>query len=253
MLNHQKLLVIPAIDIKNGKCVRTVQGIPELDCYEYGNNPVEMAKIWRAENAKMIHVVDFDGAHEHSKNNFKIVEEICSSVVIPVEFAGGIRNLEDADEVMQCGISRLAINTLAVENKKEFNKVFEKYGPTKIVISLDIKDDELIIRGRKIKTGIHFKDFTKEMVDIGIKRFVVCDISRNGTMLGPNIELSKKIAEISGANVTHAGGIRNKDELMDFQNLIPIGVDSVIVGRALYENRFPCQKLWRVAESGIFN
>ena len=72
-------------------------------------------------------------------------------------------------------------------------------------------------------------------------------------MLGPNIELSKKIAEISGANVTHAGGIRNKDELMDFQNLIPIGVDSVIVGRALYENRFPCQKLWRVAESGIFN
>ena len=91
------------------------------------------------------------------------------------------------------------------------------------------------------------------MVDIGIRRFVVCDITRNGTMHGPNIELSKEIAEISGANVTHAGGIRNKDELMDIQKLISIGVDSAIVGRALYENRFPCQKLWRVAESGIFN
>ena len=250
---QQKLLIIPSVDIKNGKCVRTVQGIPELDCYEYGNNPVEMAKIWRAENAKMIHVTDFDGAHVQSKKNYETVRKICSAVVIPVEFAGGVRNIEDADEVMQCGISRLAINTLAVENKSEFVRIFEKYGPTKIVITLDIKDNELIIKGRSLKTGIHFKDFTKEMVDVGIKRFVVCDITRNGTMLGPNIELSREIAEISGANVTHAGGIRNKDELMDIQKLIPIGVDSVIVGRALYENRFPCQKLWRVAESGIFN
>jgi len=250
---NQKLLVIPAIDIKNGKCVRTVQGIPELDCYEYGNNPVEMAKIWRAENAKMIHVTDFDGAHEQIKKNYEVVQKICLAVVIPVEFAGGIRNVEDADEIMQCGISRLAINTLAVENRSEFIKVFEKYGPTKIVITLDIKEDELIIKGRSLKTGIHFKDFTKEMVDIGIRRFVACDITRNGTMHGPNIELSKEIAEISGANVTHAGGIRNKDELMDIQKLIPLGVDSAIVGRALYENRFPCQKLWRVAESGIFN
>ncbi len=249
---QQKLLVIPSIDIKNGNCVRTVQGIPELDCYEYGNNPVDMAKIWRAENAKMIHVVDFDGAHEQSKRNYNIISEICSSVVIPVEFAGGIRNLKDADEIMQCGISRLAINTLAVENRNEFKKVFEKYGPTKIVTSLDIKDGELMIKGRSVKTGVNFREFTKEMVDIGISRFVVCDITRNGTMIGPNIELSKEIAEISGARVTHAGGIRNKDELMDIQKLISIGVDSVIVGRALYENRFPCQKLWRVAESGIF-
>ena len=250
---QQKLLVIPSIDLKNGKCVRSVQGIPELDCYEYGDDAVEMAKIWRAENAKMIHVVDFDGAHDLSKRNFRIVEEICSSVVIPVEFAGGIRNLDDADEIMQTGISRLAVNTLAVENRTELKKVFDKYGPTKIVISLDILNEELMIKGRRIRTGIMFRDFAKEMVEIGISRFVVCDISRNGTMLGPNINLSKEIAEITGARVTHAGGIRNKDELLDIQKLIPIGVDSVIVGRALYENRFPCQKLWRVAESGIFN
>jgi len=250
---QQKLLVIPSIDLKNGKCVRSVQGIPELDCYEYGDDPINMAKIWRAENAKMIHIVDFDGAHELSKRNYKIVEEICSSVIIPVEFAGGIRNLDDADEIMQTGISRLAVNTLAVENRKEFQRLFEKYGPTKIIISLDILNNELMIKGRSIKTGISCNDFAREMVDIGISRFVVCDITRNGTLLGPNIKLSKEIAELTGARVTHAGGIRNKDELMDIQKLIPIGVDSAIVGRALYENRFPCQKLWRVAESGIFN
>ena len=249
---QQKLLVIPSIDIKNGRCVRTVQGIPELDCYEYGDNPIKMAKIWRAENAKMIHIVDFDGAHNKSKINIQIVEEICSSVVIPVEFAGGIRNLDDADEIMQTGICRLAINTLAVENRSEFQKVFEKYGPTKVVISIDIFENELVIKGRSIKTGILASDFAKAMVEVGVSRFVVCDISRNGTMMGPNIKLSKEIAELTGARVTHAGGVRNKDELMDIQKLIPDGVDSVIVGRALYENRFPCQKLWRVAESGIF-
>jgi len=250
---NQKLLVIPAIDIKNGKCVRTVQGIPELDCYEYGNNPVAMAKIWRAENAKMIHVTDFDGAHEQSKRNYKVVEEICSSVVIPVEFAGGIRSLQDADEIVKTGVIRLAINSMAIENKSEFLKVFEKFGPTKVVITLDILNEELLVRGRSKKTGINFRTFAKEMVEAGVNRFIVCDISRNGTQLGPNIQLSKEIAEMTGAKVTHAGGVRNKDELMDIQNLIPSGVDSVIVGRALYENRFPCQKLWRVAESGIFN
>jgi len=250
---NQKLLVIPAIDIKNGKCVRTVQGIPELDCYEYGNNPVEMAKIWRAENAKMIHVKDFDGAHEQSKRNYKVIEEICSSVVIPVEFAGGIRSLHDADEIMKTGIIRIVINTMAIENKNEFIKVIEKYGPNKIVISLDVLGEELLVRGRSKKAGIHFRTFSKEMVETGVNRFIVCDITRNGTQLGPNINLSKEIAEMTGAKVTHAGGVRNKDELMDIQNLIQSGVDSVIVGRALYENRFPCQKLWRVAESGIFN
>jgi phosphoribosylformimino-5-aminoimidazole carboxamide ribotide isomerase len=250
---QQKLLVIPSIDIKNGKCVRTVQGIPELDCYAYGNNPVEMAKIWRAENAKMIHIVDFDCAYEQSKRNFKVIEEICSSVIIPVQFAGGVRNQQDAEEIIQIGISRLVINTLAVENRQGFLQIFEKYGPTKVVISLDIKDEELLTRGRSKRTGINFRDFAKEMAKVGVNRFVICDITRNGTMIGPNIQLSKEIAEITGAKVTHAGGIRNKDELMDIQKLIPLGVDSVIIGRALYENRFPCQKLWRVAESGIFN
>lgn len=249
----KNLLVIPSIDIKHGKTVRVVQGIPELDCEQYGNDPVDMARIWRAENAKLIHIVDFDGAHEQSKQNYKVVEEICSSVVIPVEFAGGIRNYEDSVAIMHTGISRLAINTMAMENRNDFIKVFEKYGPSKICVSLDIKDDELIIYGRSKKSGISYIDFTKEMVEIGINRFLVCDISKNGLLEGPNIRLSKHIAEETGAKVTHSGGVRNKDELLDIQKLVPLGVDSVIIGRALYENRFPCQKLWRVAELGLFN
>mgnify|MGYP001324450958 CR=1 FL=1 len=247
------LLVIPSIDIKNRKTVRSVRGIPELSCTEYGNDPVEMAKIWRAENAKCLHVVDFDAAHNRSKTNFELIEEICSSVIIPIEYTGGIRTVEDADDIMKLGVARIAINTMAIEDEAEFKKVFEKYGPKRIIIALDIVQDQIITRGRSHLSGISPYEFTKEMKQLGVERFIVTDIERNGMMTGPNLELSKKIAEISKAKVTLSGGVRNKDELMDIKKLIPFGVDSVIVGRALYENRFPCQKLWRVAEHGIFN
>jgi phosphoribosylformimino-5-aminoimidazole carboxamide ribotide isomerase len=246
------LLVIPSIDIKNGKTVRVVQGIPELNCKEYGNDPVEMAKIWRTENAKLLHVVDFDGAADHSQNNLHLVREICESVIIPVQFAGGIRNLEDVEAIMDTGISRLVMSTMAIENPDFFIKVFEKYGPLKIAIALDIIDEELVIKGRKIMTGINYIDFAKKMANLGVERFIITDVLRNGILGGPNLEYSANVAEITKGKVTLSGGIRNKDELMDVQNLMPAGVDSVIVGRALYENRFPCQKLWRIAESGIF-
>lgn len=247
------LLVIPSIDIKNGKTVRVVQGIPELDFKEYGSDPVEMARIWRTENAKLLHIVDFDGAFNHSKRNVEIIHEICNSVIIPVEYTGGIRTIDDADRMFELGVSRLAINTMAYEHPDEFKKVFEKYGPAKIVISLDVLNNEMIVRGRKIKTGMNYLDYAKKLADIGIERFIVTDVERNGTMSGPNLELSKKIAGATNQKVTVSGGVRNKDELMDIQALIPLGIDSVIVGRALYENRFPCQKLWRVAEAGLFN
>ncbi|MDR3625517.1 MAG: 1-(5-phosphoribosyl)-5-[(5-phosphoribosylamino)methylideneamino] imidazole-4-carboxamide isomerase [Ignavibacteriaceae bacterium] len=246
------LLVIPSIDIKNGKTVRVVQGIPELNCNEYGSDPVEMAKIWRTENAKLIHIVDFDGAADHSRNNLQIIREICESVIIPVQFAGGIRTPEDVEAIMDTGISRLVMSTMAIENPDFFISIFKKYGPLKIAIALDIVDEELVIKGRKIMTGINYLDFAKKMSGIGVERFIVTDVLRNGILGGPNLIYSTNVAEVTKGKVTLSGGIRNKDELMDVQKLMPFGVDSVIVGRALYENRFPCQKMWRVAESGIF-
>jgi phosphoribosylformimino-5-aminoimidazole carboxamide ribotide isomerase len=200
----------------------------------------------------MIHVVDFDGASDHSKKNLKIIEEICSSVIIPVEFAGGVRNFDDIKAIKESGVIRIAVSTMAIDNRKEFIKALETFGPKKIIISLDVIDEEVVIRGRRFKTGLNYLDFAKDMASLGIERFNVTDVETNGMMNGPNIEMSKKVAEATKAKVTHSGGVRNKDELMDLQNLIPVGVDSVIIGRALYENRFPCQKLWRVAESGIF-
>jgi len=247
------LLVIPSIDIKNGRTVRVVQGIPELHCNEYDSDPVEMAKIWRAENAKILHIVDFDALHGDKAINFSILESICNSVIIPVEFAGGIRTFDDAKGYIDLGVSRIVVSTMAMENFPEFLKVFETFGPQKIVVSLDVIDNEIVIKGRKVKTGLLPVAFALKLKDVGVERFIITDVKRNGMMLGPNIELSKSIADATQAKVTLSGGIRNKDELMDVQGLIECGIDSVIVGRALYENRFPCQKLWRVAELGIFS
>lgn len=247
------ILVIPSIDIKNRKTVRIVQGIPELGCKSYGDDPVEMAMIWRAENAKVLHVVDFDSSHDHSHKNYDILGEICESVIIPVEFGGGIATLEDAEEAFALGAFRLVIGSLAFTDTIEFKKIFEKFGPQKISAAIDVIDDELVIHGRKEKTGINAVDFSRDLIDLGVKRFVVTDVARNGMLDGPNIDLCKRVADATNTKVTLSGGISSYLDLLEVQRRAECGIDSVIIGRALYENRFSCQKIWRVAESGIFD
>lgn len=246
-------LIIPSIDIQDGKTVRVVQGIPELNCKEYGNNPVDMAMIWRTENAKMIHVVDFDAATDHSHKNFDIIREICESVVIPVQYGGGVRSFEDAKELMDLGICRLVIGTLAFENPKEFVKILENFGPSKIVAAIDVVDDSVAIRGRKSVQKINADNYAVKLKDLGAERIIVTDVKTNGMMLGPNCNLSNRIADSTGLKVTLSGGISGYKDLIKVKEDTVNHVDSVIIGRALYENKFPCQKIWRVAESGIFN
>lgn len=247
------LLVIPSIDLKKGKCVRVVQGIPEVDTYEYSDDPVEMAKIWRAENAKCLHIVDFDGAWYHSEENMRIVREICSSVIIPVQFAGGIRNIYDAERAFDSGIYRLCIGTMVMENFPEFIKIYEKYGPKHVAISIDVLDNYVLIKGRRVKTDITLEDLLEKVKDIGVERFCLTDVTVNGMLAGPSVKQARLVAETTGKKVTLSGGVKTKDDLFLVQNNMDCGIDSVIVGRALYENRFPCQKIWRLAEFGIFD
>lgn len=249
----KNLLVIPSIDIQNGKTVRVVQGIPELNCSEYGNDPVEMALIWRAENAKCIHVVDFNCSMNKSHINFELIEEICDSVVIPVEVGGGVSNYDDAKQLMNLGVYRLIIGTMAHDNPKEFSKVLEHFGPKRIAAAIDVIDNKVVTHARGTKTGLLPVEYAKRLKEFGAERFVVTDVKRNGMLDGPNIELSKSIAVATGASITHSGGISNSTQLKDLTEYMKYGIDSVIIGRALYENKFKCQRIWRVAESGLFN
>lgn len=247
-----KLLVIPSIDIKDGRTVRIVQGIPELNCNDYGNDPVEMAMIWRTENAKFLHVVDFDHSQFHSTKNYEIVREICESVVIPVEFGGGISSFDEAQEAMDLGVTRLVIGSLAYTNPTEFDKIVKQFGTSRLSAAIDIINNKAAIHGRREVIDLSPLEYAKRLENAGIKRVVVTDVSKNGMLNGANIELSKLIAENTNLKVTHSGGVTKREELIELDALTNIGIDSVIIGRALYENKFACQKIWRLAESGIF-
>lgn len=250
---YSNLLVIPSIDIHDGKTVRVVQGIPELNCPQYGNDPVEMAMIWRAENAKLLHVVDFNCSHEHSHRNFDIIRNICNSVIIPVEFGGGISSLEEVKEILNLGIYRIVVGSLAILDKSEFRKIITYLGPKRIAAAIDVINNEVVIRGRSQKTGMSPYYYANELKKMGIERLIVTDVERNGMLIGPNVELSKEIAFQTNLKITHSGGVGDYRDLIKLNEVVSYGVDSVIIGRALYENKFPCQKIWRKAESGIFS
>lgn len=248
-----QLLIIPSIDIKNGKTVRGVQGIPELNYKDYGNDPVEMAMIWRTENAKFLHIVDFDHAKEHSKINFEIIREICDSVIIPVEFGGGISSFDDASDAMDLGITRLVIGSLAYTDPVEFKKILKTFGASKISAAIDVIDNKVTIKARKKFIDPSPLEYAKQLEEMGVQRVIITDVKKNGMLQGANIELSKHIAHNTNLKVTHSGGITNYKELIELSKCISGRIDSVIIGRALYENKFPCQKLWRVAEAGLFD
>lgn len=248
-----KILIIPSLDIIDGKTVRVVQGIPELNCNEYGNDPVEMAMIWRAENAKCLHVVDFNASWHHSHANDNVIRNICESVIIPVELGGGIRSFDDAQLAFDQGVARIVVGSLAFENPTEFEKILNHFTPNKVVAAIDVIKNEVVIHGRKSFTGISADEYAAKLKLMGAERYIITDVKRNGMLSGPNIELSKRIAEITQRKVTHSGGIGGYMDLIKLQKEGGNYIDSVIIGRALYENRFSCQKIWRVAESGIFN
>ncbi len=249
----KRLLIIPSIDIKYGKTVRIVQGIPELNTPNYGNDPLEMAMIWRTENAKILHVVDFDAVHQAENRNFEIIGEMCQSVVIPIEYGGGIHSLETAEILFDLGVYRLVVGSLFFDDKKEFLKILDKFGPSRISAAIDVRENEVLVHSRHDRSGKLPLKIASEMKEMGVERFIVTDIARNGMLGLANIELSRTIALETGIKVTHSGGITTYEDLLLLQAEVESGVDAAIIGRALYENRFSCQKLWRQAEQGLFN
>ncbi len=244
------LLVIPSIDIKDGKLVRVVQGIPKIADVNYPDDPVEMAKIWRAENAKCLHVIDFDGAWYGSNKNIKIIEDLIKAVVIPVQFGGGLRTFEKIQTAFEIGACRVVLGSIAISNPDLLQKVIDHYGPERILVSMDVVNTKVLIEGRKVQSALSPVSLALDLKLLGVTRIIVTDVERNGMMLGPNYELLKLVAEKTSLKITASGGVSGYEDLLKLQELRNLGVDSVIIGRALYENKFLCQKLWRVAEVG---
>lgn len=221
--------IYPAIDIKDGKCVRLLQG-RFSDVTVYGENPVEIAKRWENEGGEFIHVVDLDGALKGHGVNAQIIKEICEAVSVPVQTGGGIRTMEDIEAKLDCGIKRVIIGTKAVSNPEFIKNAVRKYGD-KIVVGIDAKDGYVAIEGWEKCSEFTAVEFAKEMTALGVKTIVYTDIATDGTLKGPNVKAMAEMAAAVDADIIASGGIGSAEHI---KSLEATGVEGVIVGRALY-------------------
>jgi phosphoribosylformimino-5-aminoimidazole carboxamide ribotide isomerase len=238
------ILVIPAIDLRGGHCVRLHQGSYEEETV-YFDDPVKMARLWRVQNARTLHVVDLDAARGGSEDNRKVIREICGALDIPVQLGGGIRTMEDVEAALELGIYRVIIGTAAVRDPDLVEEAVAKHGCSRVVVGIDARDGEVRVQGWTEGSGIDAVELAVEMERRGCRRIIYTDISRDGTLQGPNVEAYRQLGEnLKAARITVSGGVGGYQDLLRVKELARYRVDSVIVGKALYENRFPCQRFW---------
>jgi phosphoribosylformimino-5-aminoimidazole carboxamide ribotide isomerase len=248
-LELHMLLIIPAVDIRGGHCVQMVQGI---EGYSYSDDPVEMARLWRKENAKSLHVTDVDGAIQGRLVNDEYIRKMVSTVDIPIELGGGLRSFDAVKQAFDIGVYRVLVSTMVIENPDEAKRVIETYGPRKVVLGIDALDGIVATHGWKESSGLTALSVALNAKALGFRRVVYTDIHLDGTLRGVNLRVLREIAEKTGMRVTSAGGISGLDDLLKVQELEKVGVDSVVIGRALYENKFSCQGIWRLCEAGNY-
>ena len=221
--------IYPAIDIKDGKCVRLLRGSFD-DVTVYGDNPAEMARKWESLGGEYIHVVDLDGALKGHGVNAESIKKICKAVNVPVQTGGGIRSISDIEAMLECGISRVIIGTKAVSDADFVKEAVKRYGD-KIVIGIDAKDGMVAIEGWEKTSEYQAVEFAKKMEEIGVKTIIYTDIATDGTLMGPNVDAMREMVNNTNMDIIASGGIGNIEHI---KALIPTGVEGVITGRALY-------------------
>ncbi len=237
-------LVIPAIDLRDGKCVRLYQGSYEKETV-YFEDPVKMAKLWRIQNARVVHVVDLDAARGDGENNREVIEEIAHVLDIPIQVGGGVRRLEDIEALLEAGVYRVILGTSAVRDPDMVSEAIKRFNSSRVVVGIDARDGEVRVDGWTEGSGIDSIDLALDMERRGVRRIIYTDIGRDGTLQGPNVPAYRKLGRsLKHAQITASGGIGQYQDLLRIKELKAYRVDSVIVGRALYENRFPCQQFW---------
>ena len=231
------MLVIPAIDLKNGSCVRLVQG-RKTDVTVYDENPVEVAKQFADVGARMIHVVDLDGAFRGGESpNRAVLKEIVAAVDVAIEFGGGIRTLEDVQQLCEAGVARVVVGTVAVESPDLLRELIDSLGE-KICVGIDARNGQVTIHGWETETRIEAGNLARSVVASGVRRIIYTDIARDGMLTGPNIEQTVAVARAANVRVTASGGVSSLDDIKRLRDAGEPLLDSVIVGKALYEQKF---------------
>lgn len=236
----------PAIDIKDGQCVRLKKGLFN-DVTVYSDKPYEIARGFEQDGAKFIHTVDLDGALKGRGVNADTIRKIVSSVNIPVQMGGGVRTLENIKEVLDLGVYRVIIGTKAVENPDFIKQAIDKFGPEHIVVGVDAKDGLVAVEGWEKVSDKTALSLALAMKDMGVQTIVYTDISKDGMLQGPNIEQTKLLSDKTGINIIASGGMSC---VQDLKNINDAGIHGAIIGKALYENRINLKDAVDMFESG---
>jgi phosphoribosylformimino-5-aminoimidazole carboxamide ribotide isomerase len=229
------MLVIPAVDIKNGKTVRLTQGLADKETV-YSQSPVEMAGKWAAFGVEMLHIVDLDGALHGELRNLKAVEEIAKAVKAKVELGGGIRDIETIKRVLDTGVQKVCVGTMALD-EKFLAEVSKSSFREMVVISIDAKDGLVRTKGWVEETGVTVADLVKKAAKFGITTVNYTDISKDGMLEGPNMVSLKELLSIGGVDIVAAGGITTIEDVKKLKALEKEGLKGMIIGKALYEGR----------------
>ena len=240
------MIVIPAIDLRNGLCVRLLQG-RKSEVTVYNEDPIAVAKEFATAGAEMIHVVDLDGAfNEAGSPNRAVVKRIVETVNVPVEFGGGIRSLDDVQQLCDAGVARVVLGTLAAESP-ELLKEFVSRFASKICVGIDARDGRVMTRGWEASTPVMAVDLARAVAGCGVERIIYTDIARDGMLSGPNIEQTLAVVRAADVRVTASGGVSSLDDIKRLRDTDEAQLDSVIIGKALYEGKFKIEEAIRVA------
>ncbi|MBO8173200.1 MAG: 1-(5-phosphoribosyl)-5-[(5-phosphoribosylamino)methylideneamino]imidazole-4-carboxamide isomerase [Bacillaceae bacterium] len=224
-------IVYPAIDIRGGKCVRLLQGDYNQETV-YGE-PLQMAKKWVEEGAAWLHLVDLDGAKEGTQVNREIITGIARQVDVPIQVGGGLRTMEAVDHFLQNGISRVIIGTAAIQDKAFTERVLDKYG-NRVAIGIDARNGYVATHGWLETSEVRAEELARELKAKGAETFIYTDISRDGTLQGPNVEGNLQLAQQAGVSVIASGGVSRPEDIDQLASHVNEGISGVIVGKALY-------------------
>jgi len=227
------MIIIPAIDLKNGECVRLLQGKKEM-VTSYSKDPVAVAKRWVEEGATLIHIVDLDGAFSGTQKNLESIKNIRKSVDVSLETGGGIRDMDRIEELVSIGIDRIILGTSAVKNPELVKKASEKY-PGRILVGIDARDGNVAVKGWEEITEIDAMEFALKVQEMGAAGIIYTDISRDGMLTGPDIEATRAMAEVLEIPVIASGGISSLDDIKKLMGIR--GLWGAITGKALYTGK----------------
>jgi phosphoribosylformimino-5-aminoimidazole carboxamide ribotide isomerase len=243
------LVIIPAIDIKNGKCVRLAQG--DFDRVTlYADNPVDMALAWAQKGAELIHVVDLDGSVEGSPCNEAIILDIVKKINIPIQVGGGIRDIKTIAFYLSNGISSVILGTAALQNEKLVRDAVKAF-PDKIILGIDALDGNVAIRGWTQKTEQKAIDLAQRFENCGLRAIVYTDIKRDGMETGVNIEATKTLAESINIPVIASGGVADISDVQRLREIEDSGIYGVIIGRALYTGKISLEAAIRTGKKPL--